>query len=65
MQYGAAVGHHSDPDHSVSEARFLLIGLSARHRVLVVAHLEESNQIRIISACPATRRERHAYEEEA
>lgn len=52
-----------DPDHSVGEARYVLIGLSSRNRLLVVAHAEQSAQIRIISARPPTRRERHAYEE--
>ena len=54
-----------DPDHSTDEERFLLVGQSARGRLLVVAHAERANQIRIISARPATRRERHAYEEKA
>lgn len=54
----------ADPDHSERETRYLLIGLSARGRLLVVAHVDEESQIRLISARPATRRERHAYEEE-
>jgi uncharacterized protein len=53
----------ADPDHSVRENRFLLIGLSERGRLLVVAHMEGPNYIRIISARVATRRERTAYEE--
>jgi uncharacterized DUF497 family protein len=53
-----------DPDHSETEQRFLLIGLSVRRRLLVVAHTEIGDEIRIISARPATRRERHAYEED-
>jgi len=40
-----------DPDHSVGEARYLLIGHSARQRVLVVAHMELADQIRIYQ-CP-------------
>jgi uncharacterized protein len=54
-----------DPDHSSDQERFLLTGLSSRQRLLVVAHAERGDQIRIISARPATRRERHDYEEEA
>ncbi|MDQ3697665.1 MAG: BrnT family toxin [Gemmatimonadota bacterium] len=54
-----------DPDHSADERRYLLIGLSSRRRLLVVAHVERDDQIRIISSRPATRRERHDYEEEA
>ena len=54
-----------DPDHSQDELRYLLIGLSTRGRLLVVAHVEQPDQIRLISARPATRRERYAYKEEA
>ena len=53
-----------DPDHSAGEMRYVLIGLSTRRRLLVVAHAERGDQIRIISARPTTRRERHDYEEE-
>ena len=54
-----------DPDHSVGEERFVLIGQSERRRLVVVAHVERGELIRIISARPATRRERKTYEEEA
>jgi hypothetical protein len=53
----------TDPDHSVEEERFLTIGMSARGRVIVVSHTERGNRTRIISARPATSRERHDYEE--
>ena len=53
-----------DPDHSGAEERFLLVGESKAGRLLVVAHAERGNQIRLINARPATRRERQAYEEE-
>jgi uncharacterized DUF497 family protein len=53
-----------DPDHSVGEARFLTIGMSKLLRILVVAHTESGDTMRIISARPATRRERRFYEEE-
>jgi len=53
-----------DPDHSVDEQRFLLLGLSNRRRLLVVAHSERGEPIRIISARRADRRERRTYEEE-
>jgi uncharacterized DUF497 family protein len=52
-----------DPDHSSSEDRFVLIGLSRRNHLLVVAHVELGNHIRIINARLATRAERKAYEE--
>ena len=54
-----------DPDHSVGEERFVLFGQSERRRVVVVAHVERGDLIRIISARLATRRERKTYEEEA
>jgi uncharacterized protein len=54
-----------DPDHSVGEERFVLIGLSDRQHLVVVAHAERSDLIRIISARPANRHERKTYEEEA
>ena len=54
-----------DPDHSEGEARFVLIGLSFQSRLIVVAHTEADDAIHIISARPATRAERRAYEEEA
>jgi hypothetical protein len=52
-----------DPDHSAGERRYLLVGLTARRQLVVVAHSERGNEIRIISARRATRAEREAYEE--
>jgi hypothetical protein len=42
----------ADPDHSVGEDRFILLGLSAKLRLLVVCHTyrEEDEVIRLISA---------------
>jgi len=53
-----------DPDHSTGEERWLLIGLSAAGQLLVVAHTDRNNEIRIISARQATRTERQTYEED-
>jgi uncharacterized protein len=53
----------SDPDHSVRELRWITFGESVRGRLLVVAHTDEGDIIRIISARPATRREKRLYEE--
>ncbi len=52
-----------DPDHSVSEDRVILIGLSARLRLLVVVHCVRGDDtvLRIISARRATRREQRQY----
>ncbi|HEY2498139.1 MAG TPA: BrnT family toxin [Candidatus Angelobacter sp.] len=52
-----------DNDHSEHEDRFLTIGQSLRGRILVVAHTEEGDTIRIISARKAARREQSFYEE--
>ena len=52
-----------DEAHSREEMRFLTIGASHRARVLVVAHTERNDTIRIISARRATRREREFYEQ--
>ena len=54
----------ADPDHSVGEARFLTIGISHQQRLLVVAHADRDDAIRLISARAATRTERKTYEEE-
>ena len=53
----------ADETHSEEETRFLTIGASHRGRVLVVAHTERNDTIRIISARRATRREREFYEQ--
>ena len=52
-----------DPDHSVGEQRFVLLGLSAPLRVVLVVHSyrEDDAVIRIISARKATRSERAQY----
>jgi hypothetical protein len=54
-----------DPDHSEAEERFVLLGLSARLRVLVVVHCyrEDDAVIRIVSARKATKPERQRYNE--
>jgi uncharacterized DUF497 family protein len=53
-----------DPDHSDAEERFVLLGLSAMLRMLIVCHcyLENDEQIRIISARKATKKESATYE---
>jgi uncharacterized DUF497 family protein len=52
-----------DPDHSEDESRFITFGVSNIGRLVVVSHTDERSTIRIISARPATRRERKIYEE--
>lgn len=53
-----------DPDHSVTEERFVLLGLSSALRLLVVSHMyrEGNDIIRLISARKATRVERAQYD---
>jgi uncharacterized DUF497 family protein len=52
-----------DPDHSESEERFILLGLSSRLRMLVVCHCyrEDGKTIRIISARKANKFEQKQY----
>ena len=52
-----------DHEHSETEERFLLLGLSHRGRLLVIAHTERDDTIRLISARRANRREQAVYEE--
>lgn len=53
-----------DPDHSIDEERFIIVGVSHTLRVLVVAHCyrQRAGAIRLISARKATRSETASYE---
>jgi uncharacterized DUF497 family protein len=53
------------PEHSTTEDRFVLLGLSVRFRVLLVVHSyrEQDAVIRIISARRATKQERRRYDQ--
>jgi hypothetical protein len=53
----------ADPDHSELEERMITFGMSSQGRLLVVAHTEHGDAIRIISARVTTQHERHIYEE--
>jgi len=53
-----------DPDHSMGEERFVTFGVSERGRLLVVAHTEENDTLRIICARVASKGERKIYEED-
>lgn len=55
----------NDPDHSDQEDRFILIGHSQKNRLLFVVHVyrEHSEEIRIISARKATRKESKEFGE--
>jgi len=52
-----------DPDQSDDEDRFILLGLSAKLRILTVCHCYRKSDeiIRIISARKATRNEQKRY----
>jgi uncharacterized DUF497 family protein len=52
-----------DPDHSAAERRFVIIGMSERGRMLMVAHMDDGEIVRIINAREPTRGEREFYEE--
>ena len=54
----------ADPEHSLQEQRFLIMGESARGRLLVISYTDRKDITRLISARPATRKERKAYESE-
>ena len=54
---------HADPGQSVSERRDIIVGHCSRGRLLVVSFADRGGKIRLISARPATRRERRDYEE--
>jgi uncharacterized DUF497 family protein len=51
-----------DPDHSLDERRSVTFGMSSSGRLLVVAHAQHDDAIRIITARHATRAERKLYE---
>lgn len=50
-----------DEEHSIDEERYITIGLSKSGRLLMVAHTDHHEEIRIVSARPATRREEQFY----
>ena len=52
-----------DPDYSISEERFLIIGISKKSHICIVSHCYRSKDeiIRIISARKATKQEIKSY----
>ena len=52
-----------DPDHLTGERREIIVGHSARQRLVLVCFVERQSAIRLISARRATRLERQEYEE--
>lgn len=53
----------ADPDHSMTEDRYITFGVSVRGRLLVVAHTEKHEMIPIISPRRASKGEHKLYEE--
>ncbi|HMF56427.1 MAG TPA: BrnT family toxin [Pyrinomonadaceae bacterium] len=53
---------YKDPDHSVGEQRYIIIGESEASRYLIVAFTERGSRTRIISARELDPKERRAYE---
>ena len=43
----------ADPAHSLTEERFVTIGISERERILVVVATERRDKVRLINKCPA------------
>jgi len=52
-----------DVEHSIDEERYITLGLSRRRRLMLVAHTDRKERIRIISARKATRNEQKFYTE--
>ena len=59
-----AIQFFDDEESSVSEDRFLMLGMSSESRVLMVCHCEQDSDqtIRIISARKATNTECKSYQ---
>ena len=60
--YDSLSATFDDPDHSEEEQRLITVGVSSQDRLLVVAHTERGNAVRIINARPATAHERKKHE---
>ena len=52
-----------DPDHSIGESRYIIIGISSLGQLLVISHTDRGEYTRIISARRANRQEKRFYEE--
>jgi hypothetical protein len=56
---------YPDMDHSADEDRYLIVGLSSLGNVLVISHTFRNDNVRIITARKATKKERNFYETES
>ena len=53
----------SDPEHSMGEYRFLLLGQCSSGNLLLISRTERGDRIRIISVRRATKQERELYKQ--
>lgn len=51
-----------DPDHSITEIRYIDLGYSYKNRLLIVVYTERAHRIRLISSREADNYERRQYE---
>ena len=63
IQRSSFIIHHSSLLFSVEEYRFVIIGSSESGKILVVAHTDDGELVRLISAREVTHGERESYEE--
>ncbi len=54
-----------DPEHSKSEQRFYVLGVTNAGRLLFLVYTQRRNRIRVISARDMSKNERKAYYEKA
>ena len=52
-----------DPEHSIAERRFITLGRAFTGKLLVVVHTDRGDNIRVISARRANKREQKFYEQ--
>ena len=52
-----------DPEHSLDEHRFVIVGRSLSGKLLFVSHSDDGHTVRIISVRELTRAETKQYEE--
>jgi len=53
-----------DPDHTIDEERFVIVGMSGNRNLLIVVHTIRGERVRLINARPATKHEKRKYEED-
>ncbi len=53
--------HYALEEHSTDEERYISIGISANSRLIMLAHTDREERIRIISARKATKKEERFY----